>query len=70
MIAGDDAYGRGGANIFANKVGHTPINKRFSRNKLPLCSFYCKHIMNEVVMFVSFCSLRLESSVLVLPSMR
>lgn len=32
VIAGDDAYGRGGASIFAEEVGHAPINK-----KIPFC---------------------------------
>lgn len=26
VIAGDDAYGRGGANIFAEEVSHTPMS--------------------------------------------
>lgn len=44
VIAGDDAYGLGGANIFADEVGHTTINKQFNKNKLScwnvLCSLY------------------------------
>lgn len=31
VIAGDDAYGRGGANIFADEVGRTPINTEFNQ---------------------------------------
>lgn len=29
VIAGDDDYGRGGANIFADGVSHAPINKGY-----------------------------------------
>lgn len=36
VIAGDDAYGRGGANIFADEVGCTAVNKD---NALPLSYF-------------------------------
>lgn len=49
VIAGDDAYGRGGANIFADEVGCTAINKEFKQIKY--CNFvifviywtYCEH---------------------------
>lgn len=31
VVAGDDAYGHGGAVIFADEVGHTPVNKECNR---------------------------------------